>query len=339
MNCWRSVLFLALFSMMFVASASANPIGITESAGACEAYNELAGTSGDKPYCSEGPNYDVCGSVAGQERAHVKGPAVNETVISNYPSHYYACLAADEYSHCVLPSGEEGTNKVPEGTLANVAQNFNDAADDYQNPENSPDWSVCLATDSSTPGGQWYSLDNSNSEAYLKNGGSGLLDGDDDTDIDTFWRSNPNPQDDEHNPEGEKEGLTLEDDCDDDLTGCENTLKDNGLFYSFFSHSSRDKDYNPEGGSSEGDDRRDLNPQPDGPARSLRSLFGLRLAWRSNPGFDDDLRRSRSRLVDSPGDSLRSSPEPTLAPLAWTPGFRYTVSKNPFNPGSVERLE
>jgi len=122
------VLLLILFS---ISTAVANPLGVDESAGACESYKELSGAGDDSLDCSPGPNWDVCGDEAGENRAHVKGPAVNEPVISQYPSHYYACLDSSEQDYCVLPSGEDGTEKVPKGTMANVAQKFNDGADDY----------------------------------------------------------------------------------------------------------------------------------------------------------------------------------------------------------------
>jgi len=161
------VLLLILFS---ISIAVANPLGVDESAGACESYKELSGVGDDSLDCSPGPNYDICGDEAGENRAHVKGPAVDEPVISQYPSHYYACLDSTEQDYCVLPSGEDGTEKVPEGTMANVAQKFNDGADDYQDPANSPDWSVCINTDgTSDPGGKWYSLDNSDAGEYLRN--------------------------------------------------------------------------------------------------------------------------------------------------------------------------
>ncbi|PSH01316.1 MAG: hypothetical protein BRC26_03800, partial [Nanohaloarchaea archaeon QH_8_44_6] len=236
--------------------ANGNPYSTSDSLGVCETYQTLSGddditcwyqntdTGEDMPAPTP-QGTRACGDEPGESWAYMEGPDINESVIENYPAHHQGCI--DQKNECIL----HGEN-VPEGRVANVAPEYGGMQ--YQVGGNSPDWSACLNIDSSTPWGEWYNLDDSQAHQYLRNDGSDLVSSTSDPErIGYYWRQNYNPQHPEFNPRGEQEGITLEDDCDPELTGCEKSLPKDGLFYSFFNPGDRDKDFNPQGDNTEGD--------------------------------------------------------------------------------------
>ncbi|PSG99082.1 MAG: hypothetical protein BRC29_03070 [Nanohaloarchaea archaeon SW_7_43_1] len=236
--------------------ANGNPYSTSDSLGVCETYQTMSEDdditcwyqntdTGEDMSAPTPEGTRACGDEPGEYWGYMEGSDVNESVIEDYPAHHQGCI--DQKNECVL----HGEN-VPEGRVANVAPEYGGMQ--YQVGGNSPDWSACLDIDSSTPWGEWYNLDDSQAHQYLRNEGSDLVSSTNDPErIGYYWRQNDNPQHPEFNPRGEQEGVTLEDDCDPELSGCETSLPKDGLFYSFFSPGDREEDFNPQGENSEGD--------------------------------------------------------------------------------------
>lgn len=227
------------------------------------------------------PPPSSCGSQPGQRWHTMEGPEVKESTFVNSDNHaveddYEDCV---QHSQCVL----HGDN-VSEGTVANVASDsqsgYESGGDspDWEvclNIHNSgPYPSVTNGYHENGAhefGGQWYDLDDDRVDYYLRPGNEG---GESNQDgighsliadateeqrnnpehIAYYYRKNPNPYHSDWNPRGftvsggDKNyyyGLTIEEDCDQDLQGCDDSGISEEFSYTFLwkNHGTTVEDY------------------------------------------------------------------------------------------------
>jgi hypothetical protein len=229
-------------------------------------------------------NDGVGGDETNEFWVYMEGPEVNEEQFDDNPGHYQGSV--DNFNDCVL-RGQE----VSEGYVGNVAPQS--STDQYEKGGNSPDWEVCLnlgefgdsdpgddmggdnycmdqqgvidneayengnCNDPQDAGGEWYDLDSETAQEYLRNNGNDLIQNGDSSDprnIAYYWTENVNPpQDSEYNPEGDRSGTAMEDDCGNprfDSLNCNDPVTDTNreaTFFSFFEEGKREEDYNPQG--------------------------------------------------------------------------------------------
>ncbi|MFB6100928.1 MAG: hypothetical protein ABEK16_06695 [Candidatus Nanohalobium sp.] len=235
------------------------------------------------------PGTRSCGDDPGERWTYMEGPEVNKAVVTQNPGDQQAC--ATEPTQCVVngkvvPEGTV-TNIVPEdGKNYEKGGNSPDwevcLAIQRSVDENSNAYSVGDYEDwdndgqKEETGGEWYDLDNERINQYLRRAGSDLVNDDagqpkannerqaetdsngispaNASDIDFYWKENPNPYDAVHNPtgqgSGDANGVAIEDDCDSELAMCndqQNNMNRNPLFFGWFEDMTRDEDYNPQG--------------------------------------------------------------------------------------------
>lgn len=227
-------------------------------------------TSRDEGSGDMSPLPESCGDVPDEHLIAGEGNQVDFGSLSERLYQSQACVSYGEDTADIDTAGNEGEltesacvmegAAYAEGTTLNVA----DSGESNERNQASPDLEVCLdPDDSATPditadrvewdnsrndqdsrdfGGEWYDLDNEKVQEYVK---TNFQESDYPQNpvsrVETFIRTNPNPQHPQYNPTGGETGLTLEDDCGSDrfATGlrCEDeTSKSdtNNLFYTFF---------------------------------------------------------------------------------------------------------
>jgi len=220
----------------------------------------------------EDPPLD-CGSTPGQRWHTMEGPSVREDTFTSSDEQaveddYQACV---EHSQCVYKGSNVSEGYVA-NIASDVEPGYETDSDspDYEVCLNIHDTSTYPGVSNGYHdegahefGGQWYDLDDDRVDYYLRpsnddgtNGGEDDYDGaghrlisdatesdrEDSNNIAYYYRKNPNPEHPEWNPRGytgsgsNKEyyyGMNIEEDCDQDLNGCDDSDVQTNFFYSF----------------------------------------------------------------------------------------------------------
>ncbi|MFT4867576.1 MAG: hypothetical protein ACI9LV_000177 [Candidatus Nanohaloarchaea archaeon] len=230
---------------------------------------------------------------------YMEGPEINEDQFEENPGHFQG--EVDNINDCILKRNEvsEGyvgnvapnrsTDPYEEGGNSpdwEVCLNIDDSVGqpDYDQPWNLEGDEYCMDDqgvinneayengncDTSHPdykdaGGEWYDLDSELAQEYLRGPGNDLITNGDESsphNIAYYWHDNMNPpQHSEHNPEGDRSGTAMEDNCGNprfDEINCDDSAENTVVkpsrgsgqtFYSFFQEGLREEDYNPQGDS------------------------------------------------------------------------------------------